>query len=414
MKRRPFHRNPIFFAAALLILCLMGFAIPHSFGASKRIAVLYFNDYSQFDSPTGCGCIPGVIGEIFSGKKRLWDLESGFTSLLNRKLGTTGVYKPISQDEILDAIKSLELSRKDVRKNAEARKLLAAQLKAETLVVGSVRKFGQERARANASQSLRGEQTRRGGLDTSFIAGVQALAYVYTARIKLEMQFYGASGKEVAAPEVSAFRTHRLGGAKFAQLEAIATEEGTELNYGLSPRAERKFRPIVRPGEVSSIAFGTPQYDQTLLGMVTDDVLLKVVKKLRDHVGPDFMLPSEVAEREKRSRESRDRLRSSSGPITGTIIHVDAEDPKNAYINVGSARGIQVQQRFSVYAKGEPLKDPNTGELLDFIPVKVGIVEVAEVQSDRVSRVNIIEGIGEVEKGHRVRESADTLSTESK
>lgn len=414
VKRQTFRANPTIFVAFLIILCLVGIAIPNSFGASKRIAVLYFNDYSQFDSPTGCGCIPSIIGEIFSGKKRLWNLEAGFTSLLNRRLEATGVYEPIPQDEIVDAMKNLDFSRKDVRKKVEVRKSLADQLRADTLVVGSIRKFGQERARANASQSLRGEQQSRRGLNASFLAGVQVLAYVYTARIKLEMQFYGASGKDVAAPTVTANRRHQLGGAKFAQLEAIATEEGTELNYGLSPRAERKFRPIVRPGEVSSIEFGTPQYDQTLLGMVTNDVLLKVVKKLRDNVGPDFMLPSEVAEREKRSRESRDRLRSSSGPITGTIIHVDAEDPKNAYINVGSARGIKVQQRLGVYAKGEPLKDPNTGELLDFIPVKVGIVEVAEVQSDRVSRVNIIEGIGEVEKGHRVRESADTFSTKGK
>lgn len=413
MKRQPFHPKTIFFATALLTLCMMGFTIHHSFGASKRIAVLYFNDYSQFDSPTGCGCIPGVIGEFISGKKRLWDLEEGFTSLLNRKLETTGVYGSVPQDEILDAMKHLKVSRKDVRKKPEVRKSLAERLQAETLVVGNIRKFGQERARANASQSLRGEQSRR-GLQTNFLTGVQVLAYVYTARIKLEMEFYGASGKEVAAPQVSAVKKHQLGGAQFAQIQAIATEEGTELNYGLSPRAEKKFRPIVRPGEVSSIAFGSPEYDQTLLGMVTDDVLLKVVKNLRRHVGPDFLLASEIAEREKKRRESRAESSRSSGPITGTIIHVDAEDRQSAYINVGSARGVQVQQRFAVYTKGEALKDPATGELLDFIPVKVGKVEVSDVQSDRVSRVNIIEGFGEVKKGDKVREISDTLSSKGK
>lgn len=401
MKRQHFHPNPIFFATALLILCLMGFAIPHSFGASKRIAVLYFNDYSQFDSPTGCGCIPGVIGEIFSGKKRLWDLESGFTGLLNRKLEATGVYVPISQDEIRDAMKSLEFSRKDVRKNGEVRKNLAERLNAETLVVGSVRKFGQERARANASRSLQQGSSQR-GLTASYLTGVQVLGYVYSARIKLEMQFYGASGKEVAAPEVSASKRHQLGGAQVAAFQAIATEEGTELNFGQSPRAEKKFRPIVRPGEVSSIAFGTPEYDQTLLGMVTDDVLLQVVKKLRKHVGPDFTLPSEIAAQEQENQRRRSALRASSGPITGTIIHVDAEDQNEAYINIGSAMGVQVQQRLIVYAKGEPLTDPDTGDVIDFIPVKVGKVEVTEVRNDRVSRVNIIEGFGEVKRGDKV------------
>ena len=413
MKRQAFHANPAIFVVFLIILCLIGFTSPHSFGASKRIAVLYFNDYSQFDSPTGCGCIPGVIGEIFSGKKRLWDLESGFTSLLNRKLETTGVYDPISQDEIRDVMKSLEFSRKDVRKNAEVRKDLAERLNAETLVVGNVRKFGQERARANASRSLQQGSSQR-GLTTSYLTGIQVLGYVYTARIKLEMQFYGASGKEVAMPAVSASRRHRLGGAQVAAFQAIATEEGTELNFGQSPRAERKFRPIVRPGEVSSIDFGTPEYDQTLLGMVTDDVLLEAVKQLRRHVGPDFILPSEVAERKKRNRESRGKLRPSSEPITGTIIHVDAENQENAYINVGSAMGVQVQQRLVVYAKGEPLTDPDTGDVIDYIPVPVGKVEVAEVRNDRVSRVNIIEGFGEVKIGDKVRESTKTLSIEGK
>ena len=411
MKKQTLHLNPAFFVAPLIVLLALGFSISNGFGASKRIAVLHFNDYSQFDSPTGCGCIPGIIGEIFSGKKRLWDLEAGFTSLLNRKLKTTGVYEPVSQGEILEAMKHLKLSRKDLKKRAESRKLLAEQLGAETLVVGSVRKFGQERARANASRSLQ-QGSRQGGLSSSYMTGVQVLGYNYTARIKLEMQFYGASGKEVAAPEVASNKRHQLGGAQIAAFQAIATEQGTELNFGQSPRAERKFRPIVRPGEVSAIAFGTPQYDQTLLGMVTDDVLLKVVKKLRQHVGPDFTLPSEVAAQEQEKKRRLSGLHASSGPITGTIIHVDAEDQKNAYINVGSAMGVKVQQRLTVYAKGEPLTDPDTGDVLDFVPVKVGQVEVAEVRNDRVSRVNIIEGVGEVKRGHKVRYSRDALPAE--
>ena len=71
MKKQTLHLNPAFIVAPLIVLLALGFSISNGFGASKRIAVLHFNDYSQFDSPTGCGCIPGIIGEIFSGKKRL-------------------------------------------------------------------------------------------------------------------------------------------------------------------------------------------------------------------------------------------------------------------------------------------------------------------------------------------------------
>ena len=321
-------------------------------------------------------------------------MKQGFTGLLNRRLKATEVYEPIPQDEILDAMRHLGFSRKDVRKNAEVRKTLAEQLKAEALVVGSVRKFGQERARANASRSLQ-QGSRQGGLASSYLTGVQVLGYVYTARIKLEMQFYGASGKEVATPEVSASRRHQLGGAQIAAFQVIATEEGTELNFGQSPRADRKFRPIVRPGEVSSIAFGTPQYDQTLLGMVTDDVLLKVVKKLRLHVGPAFILPSEVAALEKKEQRSARQVEVFIGSHHRNDYPYRRQKIRRTLISMLVPRwASKSNSQLIVYAKGEPLTDPDTGDVIDYLPVKVGKIEVAEVRNDRVSRVNIIEGFG--------------------
>jgi len=408
MRRHTSRLRPGFVAVTSIILSLIVLTIPDSFAASKRIAVLYFDDHSQFDSPTGCGCIPGFIGAIFSGKGKLWDLKAGFTELLNRKLKTTGVYEPIPQDEILDAMTTLRFSRKALKKDAEKRRLLAEELRADTLVVGDVRKFGQERARANASRSLQ-EGNRRGGRSTSFVSSVQVLGYLYTARIKVDMRFYGVSGKEVATPHLSASRRHQLGGAQFAALQVTVTEEGTELNFGQSPRAEKKFRPIVRPGRLSSIAFGSPEYDKTLLGIVTDDVLLQGVKKLRKHIGPDFILPSEAAEMAQKAKRPQNASMPLSGPITGTIIHVDAENRENAYINVGSAVGVKVQQQLTVYTKGEPLTDPDTGDVLDYIPIKVGKIEVVEVRNDRVSRVNIIEGFGEIKRGDKVRQSKTSM-----
>lgn len=396
-------------AMMLSFLCLMLLHPPESFATSKRIAVLYFDDHSQFDSPTGCGCIPSVIGKIFSGKGRLWELKSGFRELLNRKLDATGVYESIPQDEILNAMASLQLSRKDIRKDIEKRRLLAKQLSADALVAGDVRKFGQERARANASRSLQEGSSHRGGGTTSFVTGLQVLGYVYTARIKLEMQFYGLSGKVVATPTLSASKRHQLGGAQIAAFRATVTEEGTELNFGQSPRAKEKFRPIVRPARLSSIRFGSPEYNQTLFGIVTDDLMLQIVKKLRMHIGPDFTLPSETAQNVKRSQT---QSIPSSIPITGTVIHVDTEKQDNSYINLGSAAGVKAQQQFDVYAKGEPLTDPDTGEVLDYIPVKVGRIEIVEVRSDRVSRVKIIDGLGEIKRGNKVRK-IQTMKTQT-
>ena len=68
-----------FFSYLLLVGFSLGFIVStvavSEATPKKRVAVLYFEDNSRFDSPTGCGCIPGFIGNIFSTKKR-WDLEA--------------------------------------------------------------------------------------------------------------------------------------------------------------------------------------------------------------------------------------------------------------------------------------------------------------------------------------------------
>ena len=97
--------NRGFIFSCLILITILGF------GEGKRVVVLAFEDHSQFDSPTGCGCIPagGLLGKIFGGTKKRtdWDLSAGFRTLLNRKLAQTQIYEPITQDEIMDGIAKL-------------------------------------------------------------------------------------------------------------------------------------------------------------------------------------------------------------------------------------------------------------------------------------------------------------------
>ena len=110
-------------------LLLVGFSLCFVIGpvalsdatTKKRIAVIYFEDHSRFDSATGCGCVPGFIGSIFGTKKR-WDLGAGFPKMLNRKLVETTVYEPVSEDELLDAMGFMELSRPILRKMDQAQR----------------------------------------------------------------------------------------------------------------------------------------------------------------------------------------------------------------------------------------------------------------------------------------------------
>ena len=128
------------FFAAVMVLCMLILLAPSSFAAPKRVVVLYFEDHSRFDHPTGCGCIPtGPFSPLFGGRNhhKKWHLKEGFTELLNRKLEQSEVYEPVSQDEMLDAMAELGLSRKALS-DPEKRTQLAKALKVQVLVLSPI------------------------------------------------------------------------------------------------------------------------------------------------------------------------------------------------------------------------------------------------------------------------------------
>ena len=358
----------------------------------KRIAVLYFQDNSRFDSPTGCGCIPGFIGNIFSSKKR-WDLEAGFTRMLNRKLVETNMYAPISKDELLDAMAVMTLSRHNLKRlKQEQRATLARHLNADVIAIGRIRQFNQERFRTSASRTLRegGRRAPQGPGTASYTAPVILRGSIHRVAIKLEMKFYNASGDLIAEPRISAVRDHTYGATKFASLEASMTEEGTNLTFGQTSDKQRKNpRPIVKPTELNEIKFASAEYDRTLFGIVTNEALIKVVLALRDNVGPNFITPWEsqpVAE-----KAEKDAATVAEGPIKGKIQYVDNENPDKIYVSIGSNRDIAINQEFAVFTKGKPVRDIDTGEILTHVPKKIGILAVSEILTDKVSVFRVVD-----------------------
>ena len=382
----------------------------------KRIAVLYFEDHSRFDSSTGCGCIPSFIANMISTQKR-WDLEAGFAKILNRKLVETDVYEPVNTDELLDAMAFMTLSRQNLRKmDQEKRAALAKRLNADVIVVGDIRRFNQERLRTNASRTLRegGREAQRGSASASYMAPVILRGSLHRATIKLDMKFYNAAGSVVAEPRIAATRDHSYAGTKFASLEASVTEEGTNLTFGQTPDTRRKNpRPIVKPTELNEIEFATTQadvdakhphhYDETLLGMVTNEALIKVVLALRDSVGPNFVTPWEIlpATAEKKPKVSKT---TADGIIKGKIQYVDNEDLNNIYVNIGSDTGIAVNQQFAVYGRGAPIRDTDTGEILTYLPRKIATIAVVELRSEKFSIFRVVESTDTLKRGDEVRE----------
>lgn len=397
-----------FYAHLLLVgfsLCfIIGLTAVSDATTKKRIAVLYFEDHSRFDSPTGCGCIPSFIGNLVSTKKR-WDLEAGFAKMLNRKLVETNVYEPVSKDELLDAMASMTLSRQTLRKmDQEQRATLAKHLNADVIVMGDIRTFNQERLRTNASRTLRegGRQSQRG--TASYLAPVILRGSLHRATIKLNMKFFNSSGSVVAEPRIAASRDHSYAGTKFASLEASVTEEGTNLTFGQTPDTRRKNpRPIVKPTELNEIQFASAEYDRTLFGVVTHEALIKVVLALRDSVGPNFITPWESkTDAVKKAQQASEKV--ADGLIKGKIQYVDNEDLDKIYINIGSNRGIAINQEFAVYTRGKPVRDLDTGEILTYLEKQVAIVAVAEILNDKISVFRAVKMTEPLKIGDVVRE----------
>ena len=389
-----------FICFCLILITTLGF------GGGKRVAILSFEDHSRFDSPTGCGCIPtgGLIGKIFGGTKRRtdWDLSSGFRILLNRKLAQTQVYEPITQDEIMDGMAKLRISRKSVISSAKSRDKLLKELNAEVIIIGDVRKFNQERVRANASRSLIEGSTGSAGksmhnMPLGYMTGYQMVGYAYFATVNLNADFFGVSGEKIATRKVSARKQHQLGGAKIAAFEAITTEQGSEFRLGQSPKSEekKKLRPIVNPALLRKIGFGSPTFDRTLFGLATDEALEKIVLALREIIGPELIT-------DNLNTGSKDLQKPVTKAIAGKIIYADPENPDQCYINIGSAQNVAVQQKLEVIT-AEPLVDPDTSEVLGYLSKKIGMIEVTEIQTDRLSKVRIIEGFGRIKKGDEVK-----------
>jgi hypothetical protein len=384
-----------FFSYLLLVgfsLCfIISTAAVSEAAPKKRIAVLYFEDNSRFDSPTGCGCIPSFIGNIFSTKKR-WDLEAGFAKMLNRKLVETNVYEPVPKDELLDAMALMTLSRHNLKKLDQAqRATLAKHLNADVIVLGNIRKFNQERLRTNASRTLRegGREARQGS--ASYTAPVILRGSLHRVTIQMNMRFYNASGDSVGEPRISATRDHSYAGTRFASLEASVTEAGTNLSFGqMSDKQRRNPRPIVKPTELNEIQFASAEYDRTLFGVVTNEALIKVVLALRDNVGPNFITrwePQPAASEKAEGTVST----TADGPIKGKILYVDNENPDMIYVNIGSNKGIAINQEFAVYTKGKPIRDTDTGEILTYLPKQIGTLAVSEIQTDKVSIFRVVE-----------------------
>lgn len=105
-----------------------------------------------------------------------------------------------------------------------------------------------------------------------------------------------------------------------------------------------------------------------------------------DYEGKDFGIGGEHFQKSPLGKAVQNALdqavvllgtRIINEPWTGKVVM--AKEGK-IYINAGERNGVNVGDVFVVYHRGEELRDPDTGELLDFIEEKLGTISVVTVQ----------------------------------
>jgi len=370
-------RYPLIWAALLLA------ALP-SLGegeAVKRVAVLYFEDHSHFDSPLGCGCIPDwkIFRLLFGTRSReYWDLKWGFRKMLNEHLDASGVYRSVSPREIEEACKKLGIKKlKDLSKKKELRAKLADELDLDAMIIGDVLRFSQERLRGKM-----GGGGIAGHPGTAYLMRMGAAGYFYIASVGLKIRVFDRSGEELSTFRVGKRATYSKGSIKTGLFQTIITDLGVETRIGRKPvKKLEKEPPIVEPYRLDMIKFASPEYHKTLFGQATDAALEEVVLRLRELIGPP--LPAETP---------------GSKAIRGKVIHVSPDG--TVFINLGSDAGVWVGMRLEV-VKPVKLTDPDTGEVLGETFERAGEVQIIEVLSPRLSKGRLTEG--QAERGDLVR-----------
>jgi len=395
-ERRNVHRLAAWWT---LLFALIGTVLFAS-TPSKRVAVLYFDDKSGFDAPSGCGCLPlGPLDFLFGRTKRqreYWNLEVGFRDMLLTTLRDAPGYEPVMPDEVMTAYAELGIDQKSL-KNPEVRAKLAEKLNADILVIGKIRKFKQERAQGLYRRDVSGRATAGVGTVTGGTGSIGVMGSYYDARISVDFVAYARTGAEVLATEVAASNSYQGGAVRSGPLQARIDGEGAQMYLGAEQIIRRRTKPpVVRHEVLDQIKFGVPGWDdtpkegdfpnyrETLLGRTTQEVMDEFVEKLRERVGP----PLEDLEEEER-------------PLAVGNIPFVLEETGDIFVNLGTAAKLRPGDRLRVFREVEVIRDLDTGEKLGAIEKEVGLLEVVEVVRPKLSKTRLLSG--EARKGDIVK-----------
>jgi hypothetical protein len=274
-----------------------------------------------------------------SGFKGHWDLGKGIPRLLSTRLAQVSGYRVVECDS-LGQILGKEGVWSEKCEEPEHLAAIFDSLEVGFLVCGSVEEFGISRF-GIVTPSVGGFESYRAGVQVRFILWERQAR---TPLLETETQ-----------------------GEK--------SQKGLGLTFLGKPTEQMEEYELLE-----QLEFGSPLYMETIAGEATEALLNDMVEKIQVALPP------------QRS------LGSAAEPAVILLV-----EEGMVYFDRGYDDGVKLGDEFVVYARGEEIHDPQTGELLGHSDREVGRIRVTFVKSTHLSQAEVVEAEGEIVPGDEVR-----------
>ena len=213
----------------------------------------------------------------------------------------------------------------------------------------------------------------------------------------LKEQELAASGN-VAMDDPNAAQAGRLAAARYVLVGTIDDFEDATEKLELTNMSRVAYKRKIRLSTTAKI------YDSTT-GKLMESVNVRLEKK-------DDRMDREEIQRNAEQTDvllldiTRDAAEQIATRVADIVfpIRVLVKRDTEITINRGDGGGVEVGQLFNVFAQGEELVDPDTGEVLGREEVMVGVARIVSVQS-KLSTAEILADAG-VTKGAVLRPAA--------
>jgi TolB-like protein len=274
-----------------------------------------------------------------SGFKGQWDLGNGIPRLLSARLAQVSGYR-VAEFDSLSRILGEEGMWSAECEAPEHLEAIFDSLEVGYLICGSVDEFGISRF-GIVTPSVGGFESYRAGVKASFILWE----------------------RQVRTPLLE------------AEVEGEKTQKGLGLTFLGRPTEQMEEYELLE-----HLEFGSPLYMKTIAGEATEVLLTDMAEKIQVALPP------------QRS------LGSASEPAVILLV-----EKGQVYFNRGYDDGVKLGDEFVVYARGEEIHDPQTGELLGHSDREVGRIRVTLVKSTHLSQAEVVGAEGEIVPGDQVR-----------